>query len=214
MNNYEHVGMELLQWENAKRLHPLEQLFWECTLRCNLNCRHCGSDCKAVSLVKDMPLEDFVPVLDELAEKMDASDVMVVTTGGEPLIRKDILDIGRAIRERGFLWGMVSNGMLLTEDMFGKLTEAGLQSLSLSIDGFEEEHNWMRGNPDSFVDVWNNRFQKFRDREWMKKGECADCKAWELCEGNGMHLRDDDGNLLLCNFHEIGLTTNGPNVLL
>lgn len=153
MNNDEHVGMELLQWENAKRLHPLEQLFWECTLRCNLNCRHCGSGCKAVSLVKDMPLEDFVPVLDELAEKMDASDVMVVTTGGEPLIRKDILDIGRAIRERGFLWGMVSNGMLLTEDMFGKLTEAGLQSLSLSIDGFEEEHNWMRGNPDSFERV-------------------------------------------------------------
>ena len=153
MNNDEHVGMELLQWENAKRLHPLEQLFWECTLHCNLNCRHCGSDCKAVSLVKDMPLEDFVPVLDELAEKMDASDVMVVTTGGEPLIRKDILDIGRAIRVRGFLWGMVSNGMLLTEDMFGKLTEAGLQSLSLSIDGFEEEHNWMRGNPDSFERV-------------------------------------------------------------
>ena len=77
-----------------------------------------------------------------------------------------------------------------------------MQSLSLSIDGFEEEHNWMRGNPDSFVDVWNNRFQKFRDREWMKKGECADCKAWELCEGNGMHLRDDDGNLLLCNLKQ------------
>ena len=204
MNYDEHIRTELLQWEKAKRLHPLEQLFWECTLRCNLNCRHCGSDCRTVSLAKDMPLEDFVPVLDELAEKTDASGIMVVTTGGEPLMRKDILDIGRAIRERGFLWGMVSNGMLLTENMLDNLINAGLQSLSLSIDGFEEEHNWMRGNPDSFVDVWNNRFQKFRDREWMKKGECADCKAWELCEGNGMHLRDDDGNLLLCNLHEIG----------
>lgn len=67
-------------------------------------------------------------------------------------------------------------------------------------------NNYTQGNiyKDSFVDVWNNRFQKFRDREWMKKGECADCKAWELCEGNGMHLRDDEGNLLLCNLHEIG----------
>ena len=45
-----------------------------------------------------MPLEDFVPVLDELSSMMDASDIMVVTTGGEPLMRKDILDIGRAIR--------------------------------------------------------------------------------------------------------------------
>ena len=137
MNAEERIRKELSEWDEAKRLHPLEQLFWECTLRCNLNCRHCGSDCRAVSSAKDMPLEDFVPVLDELAGKMDASYIMVVTTGGEPLMRKDILDIGRAIRERGFLWGMVSNGMLLTEDMLDKLINAGLQSLSLSIDGFE-----------------------------------------------------------------------------
>ena len=349
MNVEERIRKELPEWDEAKRLHPLEQLFWECTLRCNLNCRHCGSDCRAVSSTKDMPLEDFVPVLDELAGKMDASDIMIVTTGGEPLMRKDIFDIGRAIRERGFLWGMVSNGMLLTEDVLDNLIDAGLQSLSLSIDGFEAEHNWMRGNSnsfarvvsaikalaegnitwdvitcvnnrniatlpafhdflysigvrrwriftvfpagravgdtemrlspkdmrrvmdfimavrkygkidleyscegflgeyeykvrkegfrcisgvhvasvrsngdiagclsmrsnytqgniykDSFVEVWNNRFLKFRNREWMKTGVCSDCKAWDLCEGNGMHLRDDEGNLLLCNLHEIG----------
>lgn len=348
MSVEERIREELPQWEEAKRLHLLEQLFWECTLRCNLNCRHCGSDCRAVSSSKDMPLEDFVPVLDELSCKMNASDIMVVTTGGEPLLRKDIFDIGRAIRGRGFLWGMVSNGLLLTEDMLDGLIDAGLQSLSLSIDGFEAEHNWMRGNPnsfekvvsaiqmmtkrnitwdvitcvnsrnidslpafhdflfsiglrrwriftvfpagravgdaemrlspkdmrrvmdfivavrkygridleyscegflgeyeyrvrkerflcisgvhvasirnngdisgclsmrsdytqgniykDSFADVWDNRFQQFRYREWMKTGLCSDCKVWDLCEGNGMHLRDDDGNLLLCNLHEI-----------
>lgn len=66
-------------------------------------------------------------------------------------------------------------------------------------------NNYTQGNiyKDSFVDVWNNRFHKFRNREWMKTGICSDCKAWDLCEGNGMHLRDDDGNLLLCNLHEI-----------
>ena len=37
---------EVLQ-RDVRRNHPLEQLFWECTLRCNLTCRHCGSDCKA-----------------------------------------------------------------------------------------------------------------------------------------------------------------------
>ena len=66
--------------------------------------------------------------------------------------------------------------------------------------------NYTQGNiyKDSFVEVWNNRFQKFRNREWMKTGVCSDCKAWDLCKGNGMYLRDDEGNLLLCNLHEIG----------
>ena len=42
------------------REHPLTQLFWECTLRCDLKCRHCGSDCKTKADSPDMPLEDFL----------------------------------------------------------------------------------------------------------------------------------------------------------
>lgn len=34
--------------ERRKRNHILHQLFWECTLKCNLKCLHCGSDCKAI----------------------------------------------------------------------------------------------------------------------------------------------------------------------
>lgn len=36
----------------------MRQLFWECTLRCNLHCRHCGSDCKVKAGLQDMPLAD------------------------------------------------------------------------------------------------------------------------------------------------------------
>ena len=46
--------------ENLKREHPLRGLFWECTLRCNMACRHCGSDCFKESMVPDMPLADFI----------------------------------------------------------------------------------------------------------------------------------------------------------
>ena len=52
---------------NLKYEHPLRQLFWECTLRCNVSCRHCGSDCKHVATASDMPREDFMGVLDKLA---------------------------------------------------------------------------------------------------------------------------------------------------
>ena len=52
--------------KSVTREHELTYLFWECTLRCNLNCRHCGSDCLKTSGTPDMPLEDFVKVLDAL----------------------------------------------------------------------------------------------------------------------------------------------------
>lgn len=37
----------------------------------------------------------------------------------------------------------------------------------------------------------------------MKTGVCVNCEAWRWCEGNGMHLRDNDGNLLLCNYNKM-----------
>lgn len=41
---------------------------------------------------------------------------------------------------------------------------------------------------DDFFEVWENRFQPFRDRNWMKTGDCADCKERRRCKGNSMHL--------------------------
>ena len=56
---------------------------------------------------------------------------------------------------------------------------------------------------DDFMDVWENRFQSFRNREWMKKGLCADCSLFRYCEGNGMHLRDNKGELLFCHLDRL-----------
>ena len=56
---------------------------------------------------------------------------------------------------------------------------------------------------DSFWDVWQKQFQVYRDRRWMKTDQCADCKMWRYCLGNGMHLRDSDGKLQVCQYHMI-----------
>lgn len=329
--------------------HPLRQLFWESTLRCNLKCRHCGSDCKVSSLHPDMPFEDFRKVLVRIKEKYDSHKIMVIVSGGEPLMREDILKCGREIYNLEFPWGMVSNGRLMTPKMIDGLLEAGIHSLTVSLDGFEEHHNWMRGLPDSFsyassavemlakvpsikfdvvtcvnnlnydtleqfkeylislglkswrlftvfpvgraaadqqlqlssekfrglmefikktrkegrirasygcegflgeyegevrdhlfscqaglsiasvridgsisacgsiradynqgniykddfIEVWENRFQQYRNRSWMKTGKCAACKWFRYCQGNGMHLRDGNGDLLLCHMERI-----------
>ena len=52
-------------------------------------------------------------------------------------------------------------------------------------------------------EVWENCSEEYRNREWMHNGICQDCKFWGYCEGNGMHLRDNNGELLLCNLHRL-----------
>ena len=46
------------------------------------------------------------------------------------------------------------------------------------------------------------------DQYWIKYGDCTSCKMWRYCEGNGMHLRDDKGDLLLCNMLKINTFKN------
>ena len=146
------IALEL--WRKQQNLvrdeHPLRHLFWECTLRCDLKCRHCGSDCKMQSESKDMPKEDFLRVLDGIAKKTDPHKVFVIISGGEPLMRKDIEACGRAIYEKGFPWGMVTNALHLTPQRYQALLKAGMHSMTISLDGLEDDHNWMRGNDNSF----------------------------------------------------------------
>lgn len=335
--------------KDMAQTHPLKQLFWECTLRCNMKCRHCGSDCKISTDVPDMPFKDFRKVLARVKETYDSHKVLIILTGGEPLMRKDILQCGRAIYDMEFPWSMVSNGRLMTPKTIDGLLASGLHAATISLDGFEADHNWMRGTPDGFkyasqavsilakepsinfdvvtcvnnrnfdtlpefkeylislglkqwrlftvfpvgraatdpdlqlsnerfrvlldfiastrkegrimpsygcegflgayegkvrdhlytcqaglsvasvladgsisacasiradyhqgniykddfIDVWENRFTPYRDRSWMKKDQCADCSFFRYCNGNGMHLRDKDGKLLLCHLKRI-----------
>lgn len=131
--------------------HRLDTLFWECTLRCNLACRHCGSDCRVDPGVPDMPLADFLRVLDEeVTPHVDPSEVLIIFSGGEVLVRDDLEQAGAEVTRRGYPWGMVTNGLALTPSRFRSLVDAGLRSVSVSLDGFESEHNYIRCNPVSY----------------------------------------------------------------
>jgi radical SAM enzyme (rSAM/lipoprotein system) len=149
------AALELFRgWRQAEtRLHQLRYLFWECTLRCNLHCRHCGSDCRTDSGFPDMPAADFYRVLDSLAGSIDPHETMLVLTGGEPLLRGDLEECGREFYRREFPWGLVTNGMLLTEKKLDGLLASGLRSLTVSLDGLEETHNRFRCHRDSFANA-------------------------------------------------------------
>lgn len=82
---------------------------------------------------------------------------------------------------------------------------AGVTVASVLIDGSigscpSIRADYTQGNiyTDDFWDVWTNRFEPYRNREWMRRGPCAECKHWRYCEGNGMHLRDSNGDLMHC----------------
>lgn len=131
------------------RTHTLKYLFWEATLRCNLNCLHCGSDCTKEAMYADMPLEHFLKVLDQINEHPHDL-ITVVITGGEPLLRKDLEQCGLEIRKRGFRWSMVTNGLLYTPERHNQLLNAGMGALTLSLDGLLDNHQWMRQNKHSW----------------------------------------------------------------
>lgn len=334
------------------KAHDLQYLFWECTLKCNLSCLHCGSDCLAKSDTPDMPIDDFINVLKIIKNHTNPTNIMIAITGGEPLMRKDLAEAGSKITELGFPWGMVTNGYLMTPEKFTELLRAGLKSITISLDGLEEEHDWLRGKKgtygntlnavkmaakaneaglvfdvvtcvnqrnikqleeikkllidsgvkrwrtvtifpkgraatddelklnseqmnylmnfikmtrdegiiiadygcegflggwelevrnkpffcqagilvgsvladgsisacpslradyiqgniykDNFMDVWENQFQVMRNRNWLKTGECKDCKEWKYCKGNGLHLRDEKtGEILSCDYNTL-----------
>ena len=356
------IGLELQRSlrKTNEQLHPLRTLFWECTLRCNMSCRHCGSDCKVLPDVKDMPAEDFLRVIDSITPHVDPHKVFIIFTGGEALLRDDLEEVGLELYRREYPWGVVTNGFLLDEKRLDRLMASGMHSITVSLDGFEEQHNWIRRHPqsfekatqaisllaqqkellwdvvtcvnpqnyphlrefkeylislgvpawrlfsifpmgraahdpdlqltneqfrgildfikecresnaqtieqssnqtiinvsyacegflgeyeqkvrdqffhcrsgidvasircdggisgctsvrshmdqgniykDDFWDVWQNRFQVMRDRSWAKKGLCKDCKVWRYCEGSGLHLYDDNGELLTCHYHRL-----------
>lgn len=340
------VSLELnrKKLDKLRQAHPLKQLFWECTWRCNLSCRHCGSDCKSSSVIPDMPAEDFLRVVNSLRPHVDPHRLNIIVTGGEPLVRNDLEAVGQQLYDWEFPWGIVTNGLLLSPERLASLRAAGLHNITISLDGLEDCHNWMRRHPlsyarayqaiknvakaddlnfdvvtcvnrksltqlpelkqllieagvrnwrlftifpsgraakypefelnndevtqlmdfivatreegrihasyccegfmagyegkirdylfncqagvtvasvlldgsigscpsiradyaqgniykNDFWDVWQNRYQTFRNRGWMKTGMCSDCDFWRYCQGNGMHLRDSEGKISHC----------------
>lgn len=135
---------------------------WNLTYRCNLACEHCYLDAGPKPLVgtenfadrSELGTEECFRVIDEIAAF--APECVTILTGGEPLLRRDILDIVRRAAERG-LWVVVgTNGVSVTENLARLLADAGVRGLSLSLDALDPDRH------DRFRNVrgaWRNTVQ-------------------------------------------------------
>lgn len=342
--------------ETQREKHSLTYLFWECSLKCNLGCQHCGSSCGPERIDKDeLTTEEIKKGFYSIAKDFSPKQIIIAVTGGEPLLRKDIFEVMEYASKLGFSWGMVTNGTLITPEIISRMKSAKMSTISVSLDGLEKNHNWLRNSKDAFEktvngikllvgaksfgvveiitcvnqnnigeldeiyelciklgvdrwrmfsispigraknnpklflngqqahhlikyirnkrqekknklkvsfcdegflgleyegetrdqlfycwagisvgsilyngdvgacpilprehtrqgnirkdrfsEIWNNKFELFRDRNWKKSGDCKNCSWWEFCEGNSLHLWNfDDNKLMLCNYNLI-----------
>jgi MoaA/NifB/PqqE/SkfB family radical SAM enzyme len=88
-------------------------------------------------------------IIDYFKESFSTS-VGFIITGGEPLMHPDLFKIGSHIKKCGMRWGMVTNGILLTEKKLKNLITSWISSITLSLDGMEDSHNWLRNKDNSF----------------------------------------------------------------
>jgi len=127
-----------------------------------------------------------------------------------PIELKQMLDFIKQTRREGIIKTSYScEGFLGDYEMEVRDTpffcRAGIHIGSVLVDGSISacpslRADYIQGNiyQDDFWTVWNERYQIMRDRSWTKTNKCADCKSFKYCEGNGLHLREQKGDKLLC----------------
>jgi len=115
---------------------------WEITRSCNLNCVHCRASSKFGPYPQELDTIKAKKVLDQIRE---VGQPIIILTGGEPLLRKDIFTLAEYGTKKGLRMVMGTNGTLITPDITKKIQESGIKRVSISLDGpTKESHDAFR----------------------------------------------------------------------
>ncbi|PIV85780.1 MAG: radical SAM/SPASM domain-containing protein [Nitrospirae bacterium CG17_big_fil_post_rev_8_21_14_2_50_50_9] len=133
---------------------------WETTQRCNLRCVHCRCSSDMEASEGDFTTEEAKKFIDDIVEF--CSPVLVLS-GGEPLLRRDIFEIARYGTDKGLRMCMATNGTLIDDTVCEKIKSSGIRIVSLSLDGSKAEiHDNFRNCPGAFDGI-------LRGAEMLKK---------------------------------------------
>ena len=136
---------------DKKQVRPPRLLFWETTKACNLKCQHC----RAVPIIKPAPdelsEEEALKLIDEAAE---LGVKIFVFSGGEPLLRPDLMSLIDRVRLHNMEAAVATNGTLLTYAIVQEFRNKGVARVSVSLDGATPSvHDSFRGEPGSFKEA-------------------------------------------------------------
>jgi len=127
------------------------RVYWELTRACDLACRHCRAEAVARRHQGELDAEEGFRLLVDLA----SGDPLphVVLTGGDPFKRPDLFDLVKGARKLGLPVSVSPSATpLVTQDVIQRLKDAGVEAISLSLDGSTaERHDGIRGVPGTFA---------------------------------------------------------------
>ena len=132
---------------SGRRRLPGPVVIWNLIRRCNLTCKHCYTTSADINFPGELSTNEVFTVMDDL--KSFHVPVLILS-GGEPLLRKDIFGIALRAKEMGFYVGLSSNGTLITEDNIDAIDAIGFDYVGISIDGMRETHDAFRRSEGSF----------------------------------------------------------------
>lgn len=129
---------------------------WNTTYRCNLRCSHCYLDTNALTRqsASELSTQEGLRLIDQMAGLNP--NLLLILTGGEPLLRRDIYDLASYASKKGMMVVLGTNGNLIDDDIARKLKESGVTGIGISLDSIvPERHDKFRGSPGAWDDTLN-----------------------------------------------------------
>jgi Fe-coproporphyrin III synthase len=126
---------------------PAPVVVWNCTGRCNLNCIHCYAAAGKYSSKPELDTHSGKRLINDLA---DFRVPVLLFSGGEPLLRKDLFDLAYFAKNKGITVALSTNGTLLDEDIAKELKRIGFSEVGISIDGSEAVNDRFRGKEGAY----------------------------------------------------------------
>ena len=133
----------LLQFSADKK--PV--VVWNMTRRCNLKCIHCYSASADIDYPDELTTEEGKKLIDDLAA---FGAPVILFSGGEPLMRPDLLELAQYATDKGMRAVISTNGTLMTKDITAGLKKIGLSYVGVSLDGLQKTHDRFRGSKGAF----------------------------------------------------------------
>lgn len=126
----------------TERFVPLV-MSWNVTRECNMKCSHCYINATEKKLNNELTTQEAKNLMDQIYQ---VSAPLLILSGGEPLLRSDIFELISYGAKKGLKMGLGSNGSLIDEAVAKKLKEAGIATVSISLDSnIAAQHDEFRG---------------------------------------------------------------------
>jgi radical SAM protein with 4Fe4S-binding SPASM domain len=133
--------------EEQRDKNQIPIVVWNCTRKCNLHCGHCYGSAGKKDPVDILTSEQAKSFIRDLAE---FGVPVILFSGGEPLLREDVLELAGFAKKSGLRTALSTNGTIITKKMARKLKDVGFAEVGISLDGIGANNDRFRGKKGAY----------------------------------------------------------------